>query len=236
MPTPRAKSYVLNSTSGLTTVVAPPSGVVNGDRIYAVIASVNGTATITDPAGWTKVAEYVPGSTMKSAIYYHDVGATAEPATYTWTWSAAGRNLGYMIAYGDVDKTASPLAQPILAEDLTAMTTPAIVVGSGDHLVTFAIGRENPGTDAVKTWTNADPLDPKEYDLYSGNTGTSARITGAMWHSNRGLAAGSVQRSLTVSPQLGQAHAWSVQIPATSGGSGPVSGTNPWSGAGIPLR
>lgn len=233
------KAYVFNSTSGNSTVVPVPSGTAAGQRMLAMVGSVASSPTITDPTGstWVKMGEFAPGSTLKTALYYRDVTATAEPASYTWGWSGNGRNWGYMVAYANADLTTAPTFDQVVANDAAAgagIASPSLGLSAGDWLVTLMGGRENPGTDTAKGWTNADTSDAERLNFYSSNTGTAAKTTAAWWDSARNLASGAVQRTITPSVLMQQVHLWSVrlaaQAPPSSGGGESTS----WSRMGLP--
>jgi hypothetical protein len=237
------KAYVFNSTGGATTIVPVPAGVAEGHRMLAFVGSIGASPTITDPAGWQKIAEYAPGSTMKTAVYYRDVPAGAEPASYTWAWSSNGRNWGYALAYEGVDLAQAPLAAPEQLADVAAgaaMVSPAVSLLAGDWLVTLLGGRENPGTDTAKEWTNGDPLDAERLNFYSSNTGTAAKSAAVAWDSGRAMPAGAATRSIAPSVAIAQVHLWSVRLAAKGGtsgggdGGGVVSGSASWSRMGLP--
>lgn len=234
----RGKSFVFNSTAGLTTVAPAPSGILAGDRLVAVVGSVASSPTITDPAGgtWAKLAEFAPGSTLKTAVYARDAVTGDASASWTWTWSASGRNFGYVVAYSGVDTTVQTLAQPVEGSAANPCTTPAVGLDTGDWLITVAAGRQNPGTDDVKDWTIDDSSDVERFDLYSTNTGTAAKLTAALWDSGRGLDPVATDRIVQPNLTLAQYHAWSIRLAAPQTGGSTGTGGNPWSYVGIPQR
>lgn len=235
----RASSLVNSNTSGTTTVLPMPAGLVVGDRVYVLVGSIGTSPTLTDPAGWTKVAEYAPGSTLKTALYYHDV-VGGEAASYTWTWSGSGRNMGMAVAYSGLDLTAAELGSAVGVTDSGAglATSAFSAAQDGDWAFFCSMGRENPGTAATKSWTESDAVDVERIDS-STTVGTAgANLTGGWWDSNRALGIGtSVQRTITPSLSLTQFHAWGIRLaaPAPTGG-GPPTGVTTWSYLGQPQR
>lgn len=235
----RNKSIVNTGVSATTAVIPVPAGVVQGDRMYALVATIATSPTFTDPAGWTKVGELMPGSNTKSALYYRDVTAAAEPASYTWTSSASGRMLGMIVAYSGLDLAASQSAVTADAADTAAGVTTAAVgtAQPGDWMAFVAIGRQNPGDDVAKTWTINDANDTERYDVYSPNTGTGADITGAWYDTNRALPVSTVQRTITPSTTLTQIHTWAFRLAAPEQVvTPPPTDVNTWSYIGLPQR
>ncbi|HEY8179523.1 MAG TPA: Ig-like domain-containing protein, partial [Candidatus Limnocylindria bacterium] len=118
----RASASAANT--GTNNLVLPrPVGTVAGDVLVAGV-SVRGTPTITPPAGWTAVRNDPRGSTFSQALYVHVAGG-AEPASYTWSFSAAGTAVGTIAAYSGVDT-----AQPVAGHGGQVNTGTAIVAAS----------------------------------------------------------------------------------------------------------
>lgn len=215
-------------------MVPVPAGSTTGDRIWVLVASIGSAPTITGPAGWVKVAEYAPGSQLKSALYYRDPGV-GEPASYTWTWSASGRNLGFAATYSGLDLGADPLyGVDSGIPGAGPFNTPGVGIVEGDWLWSAAAGRENPGTDDAKTWSTNVGGDAERHDVYSTNTGTTAKLTGGLWDSGTALPGGTGTRALTVSKDLAQVHVWSLRL-AGPDPNPPPPGPNPWSSFGMPI-
>lgn len=235
----RASALINSNTSGNTTVVPMPTGLVVGDRVYVLVGSIATTPTITDPAGWTKVSEYNPGTTLKTGLYYRDV-VGGEAASYTWTWSGNGKTMGMAVAYSGLDLTAAALGGSVGVTDSGAgLATQAFSAGQdGDWAIFMSMGRENPGTAATKSWTINDAADAERIDSSSTAGTTGANLTGGWWDTNRALTAGtSVQRTITPSVSLTQFHAWAIRLaaPAPTGG-GPPTGVTTWSYLGQPQK
>ena len=98
------------ATSGVTSLtVNKPAGTVNGDVMIAAIAVRPSTATITAPAGWTLIRRTNQALTNDNAqATYRKVAGAAEPASYTWTFSASTGSAGGIMTFFGVN-TASPV-------------------------------------------------------------------------------------------------------------------------------
>lgn len=231
------KTFAFNATSGTTTSIPMPAATTAGSRLLAVVGSIGNTPTLTDPAGgtWSKVAEYAPGTTLKSAVFVRDATGGDNAATYTWTWSASGKNFGYALAYSGVDLTAPTLAQSVWTQDDDGPTdSPALALADGDWLVTAVVARENPGTSTAKTWSSDDTSDVKRYDLYTTVTLPTIQLSAALWDSGRPLAAGSADRAVQASVLMQQFHTWSIRLAAPAAAPPPAG--NPWTSFGQPIR
>lgn len=187
----RSKGSVINNASGTSTVVPTPAGVQANDLMIAFVANINGTGALTIPAGWSQLATYAPTTVMRSALLYR-LATASEPASVTFTWGAAGRNFGIIVAYSGVDLAG--LVSANYADGTAAsagpFTLPAVNTTSTSWLVGFIAGRENPGTDDVKSWTTSAATDVEREDFYTNNTGTGAKLTGAAWDTNGPIAVG----------------------------------------------
>ncbi len=231
------KASVFNASATAQSVVPVPSGTTTGHRMLCVVCTISNLATITDPTGatWVKLAEFAPGSAIKSAVYYRDAGG-AEPASYTWGYSGSARNFGYCVSYSGCDLAVAPTASAAVANDTAGpASTPAVALSDGDWLVALTAGRQNPGTDDAKTWSIDDGADAERFDFYSANTGTGAKLTGAYYDSNRALTGGTYQRALTASVVLAQWHAWSVRLAAPAAAPPPPATPGAWSHMGRPI-
>jgi hypothetical protein len=112
-PTPgaiglRAIQTASTSVLGTQLAIGVPAGVQANDLLIAEIAVRGGSAlVITAPASWTLVRRDNSSSTVAQAIYEHPVTVpSAEPATYTWTFSNANDAAGGILAYADASGAA----------------------------------------------------------------------------------------------------------------------------------
>lgn len=94
-----------NSAGSTTAVITAPSGLVNGDLIFAVIRRAGAVNPTGVPTGWTLIKSTL--STYGFWVYYKV--ANNEGASWTWTWAASAKTLGRSHAfYGNID-TANPI-------------------------------------------------------------------------------------------------------------------------------
>ena len=118
-----------------TVVINKPAGTAAGNVLIASIA-LNGTTITTAPSGWVQIAAII---TINPRLYaYYRVAGAGEPATYTWTLSAAVANSGGIARYSGVNN-ANPL-------DATTTTATATVVTS---LAVPAVTTVSPGAMLV---------------------------------------------------------------------------------------
>jgi hypothetical protein len=230
------KSFILNASSGTTTVLPMPSAAAAGHKLYALIGSVGANAgAVTDPAGWTRVKETLSGSSLRGILYSRTAQAGDGAATFTWTWPSGGRNFGYCVAYSGVDTAVADLADAAVSTDpgTGPWPTPALSLADGDWLLTAGIGRENPGTSTVKNWTSSDGADVERFDNATAAE-PSINITSGLFDSGRALGAGSAARSLSQGASVSQSQVWAVRIPALAEPA--PTGGNPWTAWGVPLR
>lgn len=237
----RGKAFTLNNTATNNTPLPMPAGAVTGDRLVAVVGTILASSVLTPPAGWTEVAQYAPTPNMRTGVYVRTATAADAGSTYTWGWSGFARNFGFAVAYSGVDTDAPTTAQALAVQQDTPdpILAPALGMADGDWLITVAVGRENPGTDTAKAWTNADPADVERFDVYTTNAAPQIKLSAALWDSARPLAGGSAQRSVTPSPVMQLAQVWSIRLAAPEASGPPTpppAAGDPWTYFGMPLR
>lgn len=104
-------------------------GVKNNDLLLASI-TYNSAATATPPSGWTQVpnASVVSNADDQTVVWYHVVGTTAEPPSYTWTWNGAVAGpAGGITAWRGVSKT-TPFDVPAVVATGTGLLATAPVI------------------------------------------------------------------------------------------------------------
>lgn len=118
-----------------------PDDVVVDDALVTFVA-VDGSATITAPAGWTQQATATDGSTLRLESFTK-IAEAADPGTFTFTLSASSDAAAVMLAYRSVD-TTNPVNQS--AGDFTASTTsitaPSVTVTEEDTQLVIAWATE----------------------------------------------------------------------------------------------
>lgn len=229
------KAFVMNAVAGTGIAVPMPTAGAAGNKLYVLVGSVGAAAgTITAPSNWAKVLDLITGTNLRSVLYAKTAVSGDIGATHTWTFPASGRNFGYSVAYSGVDVAASDLADVSgsTTADNGPWSTPSLALAAGDWLLTAGVGRESPGTSAVKNWTTSDGADVERFDVDSDSE-PSINVTAALWDSGRALTAGSHNRTLNSGATLSQSQVWSVRIPVATD---PGIGANPWSHMGIPQR
>jgi hypothetical protein len=97
-----------------------------------------GNPTITPPAGWTLVRQDVNGNTHRQSIFVRVAGGS-EPASYTFTLSAAQSAAGGIVAYSGVDpNTPVDVHGGQVNAASTSATAPSIsTTGPNRMVVTF---------------------------------------------------------------------------------------------------
>lgn len=72
----------------------------NGDLLLAVLMARSSSAShVNTPSGWTKFGHiHEPTTYLDQSFHVYTRIAASEPASYTWTYGASGRNCGGMMA------------------------------------------------------------------------------------------------------------------------------------------
>lgn len=89
--------------------------------------ALNGVSITGVPAGWTQIAAVTSIPTPKMYAYYRVAGA-AEPASYSWTLSAAAASSGGIARYSGVSN-ATPLDAPAVTAASSAVVSSLAVSG-----------------------------------------------------------------------------------------------------------
>lgn len=107
--TPSIVSHNTAAGTGTSVVLTKPSGVTWNTTLIASI-SVNGTQTVTAPAGWTLINT---GTRTNSTtrVYIKNLGTTyaSEPSTYTFTLSGSVAYIGQILNCKNFKSSATPL-------------------------------------------------------------------------------------------------------------------------------
>jgi hypothetical protein len=121
--------------------IATPSPIAAGDVLLGQITFSGGSSTsITAPSGWTLIDRQDNGTAVSQAIYYK-VATSSEPASYTWTLSAAGRFAGGITAFRGAD-----IANPIDAyggqvnTSSTTVSAPAVTTRYANDMIVMLAG------------------------------------------------------------------------------------------------
>lgn len=144
------------------TVVVPLPVNQPGDLLLASL-DVRGQPTITAPAGWQLLRQDVNGTAMRKATFWRLAG-TAEPATYTWTFSAKPSAVASMLAFSGVSGS-SPIAAAAgqVTAKSTSVTAPTVTTTSPGAVVVglYGVARaatlDNPGATTERTEVTSPP-------------------------------------------------------------------------------
>jgi hypothetical protein len=94
------------NAAGASLTLPTPTAGAPGD-VWLAGVSIGASATVNTPPGWSLVRLDRAGTTMKQAVFLHQVTG-AEPASVAWTFSAPVSAVGGVVAYRGVD-TVSPV-------------------------------------------------------------------------------------------------------------------------------
>jgi hypothetical protein len=128
-----------------------PAGVQPGDAMIAQIAVRGGTGTtITLPAGWTLLLRTNRAGSIGQAVYRRIVPPSpAEPATYTWNFTAGNDAAGGIAAYSGVSQVTPVDASGGQGNaSSTSITSPSITVPAG-HTADKLLGLFTVTTNAI---------------------------------------------------------------------------------------
>ncbi|MEV8375551.1 hypothetical protein AB0P21_22635 [Kribbella sp. NPDC056861] len=126
------------TTPGTSLALAKPAGTVAGDVLVAQVANRDNVATtLTPPAGWTQANVKASAGLLKSWVFTRVAGA-AEPASYTFTLSAAYRMAGTISAFSGVDNLRPVDTIDALVNGNTGtFTGKPVTVASGNALAVW---------------------------------------------------------------------------------------------------
>lgn len=122
-------------------VASRPAGTVDGDLLIAQINTAN-TQTITAvPSGWLLIGTATAAAQTRTHYYWKI--AASEPATWTWTRSAAVNRMGAQVHRVTGHHATAPIAAFSLAGDAASgstITAPGITTPSNDCLLLLLAG------------------------------------------------------------------------------------------------
>ena len=132
-----------SNNAGSTLAMPVPAGAMSGDLLLAQV-TVNLNTSLTAPAGWTLTCSDLNSNFVRQSLYYHLAGAS-EPASYSWTLSAAHGAVGTMLAYSGVDPV-NPIdvSSGGIGSGSTALTAPFLTTSVADRRAGWPAGRGEP--------------------------------------------------------------------------------------------
>ena len=200
-------STTATASSNVTTLTInrPGGATTAGHILVALIVIDGGDGNITPPSDavpWTELDEgQCNGDSCRIALFYKVTTATAEPASYSFTWPGGGpeQALGGVIRYSGVD-VASPIDGLAVANGTSnAPTAPAYTTTVANTRVVRLFGANN--TDNVSP--NVPTGHTGRFSLESSGTGPGA-VSGAAADTTR-AAVGSTG---TAAFSLNASQAW----------------------------
>jgi hypothetical protein len=160
VPSFRSASTVTNGTT-----VTKPAGVAAGDLLLATLEVDADPATVSGPAGWTKLLDTVgapgTGSAFHTQVWWKLAGAS-EPASYAWTVSGGPWVDIGLLAYTGVNQT-SPIdvSSGRNAGTTSAPVTDAVTTTGANEMVVALFVNFDSGT-----WTAGSGM-TRRYDFDS---------------------------------------------------------------------
>lgn len=169
-----------------------PAGTVVGDVLVATISADLNPSVTQVPTGWTAMVNGLSvnssGSSGARLYSYYKVVTSSEPASYTWSLSAARKWGGGVTAYRGVD-TATPLDSSVVTAvnttyTATALTLPSITTASGGAMLVggLALDSANPAVSAPSGWVEQWESAGGQVAEHASGTQAEAGATGpATW-------------------------------------------------------
>lgn len=200
MTTPVVASSTTNASAGTSTsaIGNRPSGVADGDWLLAVVVSGGTTATTVSspPSGWgSPVVNDIATGAFENRITAYLKIASSEPASWTWTLTAARDNTVHVVRITGADTSGVDAAASQVNGVSSSITAPSIAPAGSDDLLLGIFSRGGssaatitpPGsmtgvTDSVTGTLNQRTIIAREDLSASGATGTrvATASTGAV--------------------------------------------------------
>ena len=168
------RNFSAVNQSGTTKVGLKPSGVQVGDVLYAFVISDGGGGSITPPSGWTQFAatdQTLPDGGQQWFYRKDAVVSAGDPASWTWTTSAANAGAVIVAAWSSATVATSPVVaiRPLTsatespytdsnATPISGTTTSGITVPSNDSFGFFVVWDQTQSIDAWGTSAYSNSL------------------------------------------------------------------------------
>lgn len=195
-----------SNSAGSSIVLNVPSGVQDGDVLFAWWFNNSSGRTITPPSGWT---EAFASTSRSGGLYYHQVVlASSEPSSYTWTMNGSGRLQGSMFRQAGVDSAIFDVKATAETAGGGGVVTVAAVspTTSNGLLLTFAFANPGAGSGTPNVATFAYGNSVVNSGIYaSSTTGVAGSNTnfGSKQLSASGTTGTTTVTGTTVSPGTG---------------------------------
>jgi hypothetical protein len=214
----RASATTVSASAGSTSLtVSVPAAVQNGDFMFATISlrdTGSGALMGTPAAGWTALRAMMDGTWTRVYTYWRI--ASAEPASYTWTFNIKTRATASIAAYSGVDTVS-----PIIVDDFVTQpswtdtyVTPSITTTANNAMIvtTFSVGGATAGLSI-----NPPAGMTERYDIVIGNTSVQTQESA---DAVQAVAGATGQKTATASssgtPAAGVAHIMALRPVATT--------------------
>lgn len=157
------------SSWATSTSVAMPTGVAEGDIMFALLARLLQEDVVSAPAGWTALQDNPVGSGYRWWLYYK-VAGESEAGPYQWSWTNSQKTMGLIVAYRDGFDTADPIdtsSKLDYANYNATLRAAGVTVAAADSPL-LMIGGAAAGSEV----TCSAPTSPGTFteDLDTGNT------------------------------------------------------------------
>jgi hypothetical protein len=173
-------------SSGSNWTVTKPAGTVDGDLMLVsfFLNTASGTTVTSTPSGWTQ-GFFNSTSLLTGLIGYWWKRAAAEPASWSWQFSAFADGAFGFVSTSGIDATTPVLATSTLndAGTTTATCNSPSWAGAANAVSICLLGfQPNPGAitppagynDSTDGWTDNDGT---EYGFHYGNLTTQLGVT-----------------------------------------------------------
>jgi hypothetical protein len=159
--------------AGTSLVVDTPAGVQQNDLMFVLIGWNGSTAISAIPAGWTQTST---NASNGQALYtYRRIAGASEPASYTWTFSAAVTVVAWEGAYIGVDTTTPLDGVNGSGQNGTTHTTGTTSNSSANDMVIAAYS-----LNAVSTFTTPTGMTAESVVTAGSGPGVSLAVFDAI--------------------------------------------------------
>jgi PKD repeat protein len=140
-------SQAVSTATVSTVTIGKPTDVVAGDLLVAQITADDAPSVTAVPAGWATVVDpLVMGTSARVFVYFHVVGDTAEPASYSWGLSTPEKWNAAIVGFRGVD-TVSPFdtapGTHVNAGTSTTLTVPGVTTATAGAVLIGGAGANN---------------------------------------------------------------------------------------------
>ena len=178
----RAAAIGNNGTGSSSLTIGEPAGTQSGDVMVAHVIVQTAGNTITPPAGWNLVLRQDSAASISTATYVK-VAGSAEPLTYTWSFSTSGEASGGIADYTGVDTTAPVDAAHAQYNASTSnVDNSGVATTAANDMLVYAVGiavetTVNVPSGFTEVWrtgsrTSTTSEMSQEIDASTGVTGT----------------------------------------------------------------